>query len=197
MNGIVKLLVVAVIGLAFIKPGPPKPRKPGGGPTPTPPVGGFSSGRAATASNLDKGAAGGKTPEEIQAEIDAAYDAARTDKGSEDDAYDERDGDDADDPDDDGVDPNGTDLSNEQVADRIAAHADQRSIPGVPDDQVADYIKNIMSVPGTKMRPTPSGTPRWGWWDPQTGTMIIREGNNGTFMQPSRKYEYYQEQVQE
>jgi hypothetical protein len=195
MNGFVKLLVVAVIGLAFIKPGPPKPRKPGSGPVPTPPVGGFSSGRAATAGNLERGAAGGKTPEQIQAEIDAAY-GDQGSKGTEDDAYDERDGDD-DDPEDDGVDPNGTDLSNEQVADRIAAHADQRSIPGVPEDQVADYIKNIMSVPGTKMRPTPSGTPRWGWWDESTNTMIIREGNNGTFMQPDRKYKYYQEQVQE
>lgn len=191
MNGIVKLLVVAVIGLAFIKPGPPKPRKPGGGPTPTPPVGGFSSGRAATASNLDKGAAGGKTPEEIQAEIDAAYEATRTDKGSEDDAYDERDGDD------DSDDPNGTNLTDQQVAEKIGAHADQRSIPGVPDDQAVDYIKNIMSVPGTPMRSTPSGTPRWGWWDPERGVMIIREGNNGTFMKPSRGYEYYQEQINE
>lgn len=47
------------------------------------------------------------------------------------------------------------------------------------------------------MRSTPSGTPRWAWWDDSTGTMLIREGENGTFMQPDRGYDYYLEQINE
>ncbi|GAA2421294.1 hypothetical protein GCM10010191_35870 [Actinomadura vinacea] len=86
----------------------------------------------------------------------------------------------------------------DMVADRIAAHANQRSIPGVRDDDVAEYLENIMrGSPGIKMRPTPSGTPRWAWWDGRTGTMLIREGDNGTFMQPGRGYQYFLEQINE
>ena len=54
-----------------------------------------------------------------------------------------------------------------------------------------------MRQPGYRMRPTPSGTPRMGWWDPDTGTMVIREGNKGTFMQPDRGYDYFLEQIAE
>ncbi|MFJ5972750.1 polymorphic toxin-type HINT domain-containing protein [Streptomyces sp. NPDC093060] len=86
------------------------------------------------------------------------------------------------------------------VADKIAAHATGRSIPGVADDDIAEFIEDTMrNAPGTRLRDTSNGTPRWGWWvgPSQGGTMIIREGNKGTFMQPGRGYAYYQEQVQE
>lgn len=83
------------------------------------------------------------------------------------------------------------------VADKIALHAGQRSIPGVADEGLAAHLEDIMSTPGTTLRSTPSGIPRKGWWDESTGTMIIREGNDGTFMQPSRGYDYFLEQVQE
>ncbi|MBW5480872.1 type IV secretion protein Rhs [Streptomyces bambusae] len=82
------------------------------------------------------------------------------------------------------------------VADKIAAHASQRSIAGVHPDDVAEYIEDTMrATPGIRMRNTPSGTPRWAWWDDPTQTMIIREGDNGTFMQPSRGYDYFLEQI--
>ncbi|WP_433327546.1 polymorphic toxin-type HINT domain-containing protein [Spirillospora sp. CA-294931] len=86
------------------------------------------------------------------------------------------------------------------VADKIAAHGDEsgRGIPGVDDLDVAEHIEGIMrSRPGLKLRPTPGGTPRWAWWDPNTGTMIIREGDKGTFMQPDRGYDYFLEQLAE
>ncbi|AUG76437.1 hypothetical protein CFP65_1547 [Kitasatospora sp. MMS16-BH015] len=84
------------------------------------------------------------------------------------------------------------------AADNIAAHATQRSIPGVDDLDVAEHLEDVMSrSPGYKMRDTPGGTPRWAWWDDSTGTMVIREGNTGTFMQPSRGEDYFWEQINE
>lgn len=86
------------------------------------------------------------------------------------------------------------------VADKIAAHADikGRTIPGVDDLDVPEYLEDMMSnSQGVRMRSTASGTPRWAWWDDETGTMLIREGDNGTFMQPDRGYQYYLEQINE
>ncbi|WP_395983314.1 polymorphic toxin-type HINT domain-containing protein [Actinomadura sp. 9N407] len=84
------------------------------------------------------------------------------------------------------------------IADKLALHANHRSIPGVPDEELAEYLEGIMrGTPGIKMRPSPSGTPRWAWWDSNTGTMVIREGNDGTFMQPDRGYQYFLDQINE
>ncbi|WP_251057312.1 putative T7SS-secreted protein [Streptomyces sp. ISL-94] len=86
------------------------------------------------------------------------------------------------------------------LADKIAAHGDikKRGIPGVDDLDVPEHLEDMMTnSPGVKMRSTPSGTPRWAWWDESTGTMLIREGENGTFMQPDRGYQYYLEQINE
>lgn len=54
-----KLLVVVAIGLALAKPGPPPRRSGGNGPVPSPPAGGWSSGKAITKDNLNQGPAGG------------------------------------------------------------------------------------------------------------------------------------------
>ena len=35
------------------------------------------------------------------------------------------------------------------------------------------------------------------WWDADTGTIIIREGDRGTFMQPDNGYAYYLQQLNE
>ncbi|MFD5779812.1 putative T7SS-secreted protein [Streptomyces sp. NPDC126933] len=86
------------------------------------------------------------------------------------------------------------------LADKIAAHGDinRRGIPGVQDMDVPEYLEDMMTArPGIKMRDTPSGTPRWAWWDDPTGTMLIREGSNGTFMQPGDGHSYYMRQLQE
>ncbi|MEW1686951.1 putative T7SS-secreted protein [Streptomyces sp. NPDC091263] len=86
------------------------------------------------------------------------------------------------------------------LADKIAAHGDinKRGIPGVQDVDIPEYLEDMMTAkPGIKMRDTPSGNPRWAWWDDPTGTMLIREGSNGTFMQPSDGYSYYLRQLQE
>ncbi|MGH3773369.1 MAG: hypothetical protein ACRDRW_18575 [Pseudonocardiaceae bacterium] len=83
------------------------------------------------------------------------------------------------------------------VADKIRMHQPDREVPGVDDADVPQYLEDIMRQPGYKMRPTPGGTPRMGWWDPDTGTMVIREGNKGTFMQPDRGYAYFREQISE
>lgn len=86
------------------------------------------------------------------------------------------------------------------LADKIAAHGDinRRGIPGVQDLDVPEYLEDMMTAkPGIKMRDTPSGTPRWAWWDDWTGAMLIREGSNGTFMQPSDGHSYYMRQLQE
>jgi hypothetical protein len=91
----------------------------------------------------------------------------------------------------------GMDQPADVVADKIALHAAQRSIPGVPDDELPEYLESVMSNPGTPLRSTPSGIPRMAWWDERTGTMIIREGNDGTFMQPDRGYDYFLEQVRQ
>lgn len=83
------------------------------------------------------------------------------------------------------------------VADKIAAHATDKEIPGVDNADVPQYLENIMRRPGYKVRSTPNGTPRMIWWDTDTGTMVIREGNRGTFMQPDRGYAYFLEQIAE
>lgn len=59
MRTLIKLLVVAAIGLAFAKPGPPPRRNGGNGPVPSPPVGGWRSGQGRTKDNFDQGPAGG------------------------------------------------------------------------------------------------------------------------------------------
>jgi RHS repeat-associated protein len=84
-----------------------------------------------------------------------------------------------------------------EVADRIAEHAGNRSIPGVSDEDLPEYLENIMRTPGTKLRSTPGGNERTGWWDPDTGTMVIREGNGGTFFQPDRGYDSFLGEVRQ
>ncbi|WP_052443309.1 DUF6531 domain-containing protein [Streptacidiphilus neutrinimicus] len=86
------------------------------------------------------------------------------------------------------------------IADWIAAHGDinHRGIPGVDDLDVAEHIEDMMGAgPGIRLRDTPSGTKRWAWWDDSTGTILIREGDHGTFMQPTRGYDYYKDQLNE
>ena len=84
------------------------------------------------------------------------------------------------------------------VADTIAAHAGHRSIPGVDDLDVAEHLEDVMrGSQGHRMRDTDGGIPRWGWWDDATGTMVIREGDKGTFMQPGRGHDYFMDQLKE
>ncbi|RNL84973.1 polymorphic toxin-type HINT domain-containing protein, partial [Halostreptopolyspora alba] len=84
------------------------------------------------------------------------------------------------------------------AADNIAAHANQRSIPGVDDADVAEHLENVMTESqGIRLRDGVGGETRWTWWDDETGTMIIREGNQGTFMQPDRGYDYFLDQINE
>lgn len=82
------------------------------------------------------------------------------------------------------------------AADKIASHNDpngedgidpheDRSIPGVSDADLSQYLENIMRGPGFRLRPTPRGAPRMAWWDQNTNTMIIRTGNGGTFVRSS------------
>ncbi|WP_067804293.1 hypothetical protein [Nocardia beijingensis] len=93
--------------------------------------------------------------------------------------------------------PDGFTLPPEVVADRIAEHAGHRSVPGVDDDDLPEYIEKTIENPGYRLRDTPNGTPRMGWWDEETGTVIIREGNNGTFFQPDEGYEYFKKLLAE
>ncbi|MBZ6086989.1 hypothetical protein KVH02_01465 [Streptomyces olivaceus] len=84
------------------------------------------------------------------------------------------------------------------VADKIAAHADLkgRQIPGVDDLDVPEYLEDVMAGShGLRLRSSSGGSPRFTWWDDATNTMVIREGDAGTFMQPSRGYEYFLEQL--
>ncbi|SEF06632.1 RHS repeat-associated core domain-containing protein [Streptomyces sp. Ag109_O5-10] len=86
------------------------------------------------------------------------------------------------------------------IADKIAAHGDikKRGIPGVDDLDVPEHLEDMMiGSPGLRMRSTPSGVPRFAWWDDATGTMLIREGDKGTFMQPDDGYEYFLKQLKE
>ncbi|MEY2242870.1 DUF6531 domain-containing protein [Streptomyces sp. BF23-18] len=86
------------------------------------------------------------------------------------------------------------------LADKIAAHGDikNRGIPGVDDLDVPEHLEDLMTnSPGIRMRSTTSGNPRFAWWDDATGTMLIREGDNGTFMQPDDGYEYFLKQLKE
>ncbi|MEW2221729.1 RHS repeat-associated core domain-containing protein, partial [Streptomyces sp. NPDC006990] len=88
------------------------------------------------------------------------------------------------------------------VADTIAAHASHRSIPGVDDLDVPEHLEDVMrGSPGYRLRDGQSrdgnAVPRWAWWDDATGTMIIREGDQGTFMQPSRGHDYFMDQLNE
>ncbi|MEW2163024.1 DUF6531 domain-containing protein [Streptomyces sp. NPDC007084] len=86
------------------------------------------------------------------------------------------------------------------LADKIAAHGDikNRGIPGIDDLDVPEHLEDLMTnSPGIRMRSTQSGNPRFAWWDDATGTMLIREGDNGTFMQPDDGYEYFLKQLKE
>ncbi|MFI1282727.1 DUF6531 domain-containing protein, partial [Streptomyces sp. NPDC020858] len=86
------------------------------------------------------------------------------------------------------------------LADKIAAHGDinKRGIPGVDDLDVPEYLEDMMTNnQGTRLRSTQSGTPRWAWWDEETETILIREGQNGTFMQPTDGYQYFLKQINE
>lgn len=86
------------------------------------------------------------------------------------------------------------------LADKIAAHGDinKRGIPGIDDLDVPEYLEDMMTAkPGIKMRDSPSGNHRWAWWDEASKTMLIREGSNGTFMQPSDGYSYFLRQLKE
>jgi hypothetical protein len=85
------------------------------------------------------------------------------------------------------------------VADKIAAHGGSRNrtVRGVDDEDLPEYLEDILRRPGYKLRTTSSGSPRIGWWDPDTGTMVIREGNRGTFMQPDQGYQYFLSQLSE
>ncbi|MGQ4516453.1 WXG100-like domain-containing protein [Streptomyces sp. DW26H14] len=77
------------------------------------------------------------------------------------------------------------------TADRMVNHAPGRSVPGVDEDDLPEYLENTMRRPGYRLRPTPGGSPRMAWWDADTGTVVIREGGGGTFMQPSAGYSYF------
>jgi hypothetical protein len=84
------------------------------------------------------------------------------------------------------------------LADTIAAHGDikNRGIPGVDDLDVPEHLENVMTEsPGVRLRDTPSGIPRWTWWDGDTGAKVIREGDKGTFFQPDDGYSYYLRQI--
>lgn len=83
------------------------------------------------------------------------------------------------------------------TADRIVNHAPDRNIPGVSEDDLPEYLQNIMERPGYRLRPTPGGTPRMAWWDSDTGTVVIREGNGGTFLQPTGGYGYFLKLISE
>ncbi|MFE6159176.1 RHS repeat-associated core domain-containing protein [Streptomyces sp. NPDC056486] len=86
------------------------------------------------------------------------------------------------------------------LADKIAAHGDinSRGIKDVDDLDVAEHLENMMTnTPGIRMRSTTSGNARFAWWDDASGTMLIREGDNGTFMQPDDGYAYFLQQLKE
>jgi len=84
------------------------------------------------------------------------------------------------------------------VADTIAAHAGHRSIPGVDELDTAGHLEDVMSKShGYRLRDGGNGAPRWAWWDDDTGTMVIREGDKGTFMQPGRGHDYFMDQLRE
>ena len=84
------------------------------------------------------------------------------------------------------------------VADTIAGHAGHRSIPGIEDAQVAEHLEDLMTGShGYRLRDGADGLPRWAWWDDDTGTILIREGDKGTFMQPSRGHDYFMDQLKE
>jgi RHS repeat-associated protein len=77
------------------------------------------------------------------------------------------------------------------VADVIAQHA-EHEIPGVTEQELPDYVRKVMSQPGYNLRDG-----RTAWWDPGKGAVVIREGNGGTVMVPSRGYAYFQDLIQE
>jgi hypothetical protein len=87
------------------------------------------------------------------------------------------------------------------VADRIATHIGKpghaHKIPDVPDEEVPEYIEHIISQDGYRLRDSPNGYPRMAWWDPKTGTIIIRNGNDGSTFIPKEGYKYFVEQVLE
>ncbi|WP_327430993.1 hypothetical protein [Streptomyces sp. NBC_01236] len=83
------------------------------------------------------------------------------------------------------------------LADKIAAHGDIKN-RGIPGLAVPEHLEDLMTnTPGIRMRSTTSGNARFAWWDDATGTMLIREGDDGTFMQPDDGYEYFLKQLKE
>lgn len=93
--------------------------------------------------------------------------------------------------------PDGFRLPREVVADRIVEHAGDRSIPGVDDADLPEYVEDVMAGPGYRLRDSPGGNPRVAWWDDETGTVVIREGDNGTYFQPSEGHDYFKRLLNE
>lgn len=85
------------------------------------------------------------------------------------------------------------------VADKIAMHMDEQghTVDGIDDADLPEYMEEIMRQPGYKIRSTPSGVPRMAWWDPDTGMVLIRTGNGGTFFEPDNGYDYLLELLSE
>lgn len=82
------------------------------------------------------------------------------------------------------------------TADKISSHNDKngedgveahenRSIRGVDDADLPEYLENIMRGPGYRLRSTGGGKARMAWWDQSTKTIVIRNGNSGTFFRSS------------
>ncbi|MFC3962580.1 hypothetical protein [Nocardia jiangsuensis] len=57
--------------------------------------------------------------------------------------------------------PDGFKLPREVVADRIVEYAGDRSIPGVPDADLPEYVEDIMGGPGYQLRTLPAETLEW------------------------------------
>ena len=88
------------------------------------------------------------------------------------------------------------------VAKVIADHARGRTIPGVRDNEIPQYLEEVLRGPGYRLRSTATGKPRMAWWIPSVsgtdhGTIVIRTGDGGTFMQPQQGRDYLLEQVRQ
>ena len=78
------------------------------------------------------------------------------------------------------------------IADKIAQHA-EHDIPGVADADLPDYVRGVMQrSPGQALRDG-----RTGWWDPDKGAVVIREGTGGTVFVPKSGYSYFLRQLAE